>query len=84
MTKYKADATLSQIDANIKSNPDVAKKINGSYKFVIAAAGGEETWIVDLKKNLVAKQVRFVDIVDAQLAYVRVRLRMVPQIAPLT
>jgi putative sterol carrier protein len=45
-----------QIEANIKANPDVAKKINGSYLFVLATSAGEESWIVDLKKPLVAKQ----------------------------
>jgi len=44
-------AVFAQIEQNAKSDAKVVNSINGSYKFVVGASGGEQTWLVSLKKG---------------------------------
>jgi hypothetical protein len=43
------------IQANITSNPAVAKSVNGVYQFNVATSAGEQNWTVDLKTNIGVK-----------------------------
>eukprot|EP01092_Planopodium_desertum_P007947 TRINITY_DN32859_c0_g1_i1.p1 TRINITY_DN32859_c0_g1~~TRINITY_DN32859_c0_g1_i1.p1 ORF type:complete len:236 (-),score=103.97 TRINITY_DN32859_c0_g1_i1:46-753(-) len=46
-----SDPLFQELAKRVKDEPDVVKKINTVFKWVVKGASGEKTWILDLKKG---------------------------------